>query len=535
MQVRKIMPQQFVVPKLNQSFKFLENNFNFEYIHKIRAEVIEFLDFNNTSKLEIDNISLALTEIISNLIEHPFKKMSYLEIDFSLYEDSIKMDIKDNSSSFAKFNAKCKRAINLVNTNVNKTGGGYGLGIVLNISNDPTYVSMEESNDDLNHFTTTYTNKENKFLVEDTKRSNIFLIDDEPIVLEIHSKMLSKKYNVISFEKAQDALENFTKYKPDLIISDLVMPEMDGIELRKKLSDIEGGNITPFIFLSGNSNAENNIYMSDVGIDDFLCKPISEERLHIVVARLLKRSQQIHDSINGTFHHDIKDLLTPSLPEKSHGWGFITKYQIAEAGGGDFILNKETKDNSIIILADVMGHGKQAKFFAYTYAGYLRSMFRTGADKHNASEFLQYLSNSIDGDPLLESIILTCQCFQVFYDGIINIASAGHPLPILIKEKAARAIDIRGPLPGLIGDSQYEMMSISLNHGDKILFMTDGFLDVFDQQGLAIEKLIEIINKKITLSKEELSEYLWGEFLESQEKATINKDDATIVIIEYGV
>ena len=80
-----------------------------------------------------------------------------------------------------------------------------------------------------------------------------------------------------------------------------------------------------------------------------------------------------------------------SMPEKKGNWSFSIKFQIADAGGGDFVLSKDTNDGLITILSDVMGHDTEAKFFAYTYAGYLRSLFKNNPNTDDGSKFLNYL------------------------------------------------------------------------------------------------------------------------------------------------
>lgn len=422
-----------------------------------------------------------------------------------------------------------------LHASVTESENGYGLGCIMTLCKNPVYIPAGASPDHLNHFKVVYdTRAAGPPAAPRPDRKKIFLVDDDLISIEIHRRMLDGVYEVIAFDRAEEALDSFAKHQPDLIISDLTMPGMDGIALRRALDGVAGGNTTPFIFLSGHSDRENSPYISQLGVDDFLCKPVSGERLHAILTRLLKRSQQIRSSIQGQFHHDITELLKPAMPEGYGGWKFTTRHVVADAGGGDFILHQQTPAHLMTVLADVMGHGRQAKFFSYVYAGYLRSMFRLHAGSLDASGFLKNLSQSIDGDALLESTALTCQCFQFFPDGALKIASAGHPCPILLNDRRIELVDVMGPLPGLVGDTPYDMKTVRLTPGGKVIFMTDGFLEVFDRQGRAAQEFLKRVQDAPAASSPALADHLWREYQMMQMRQPRHHDDATIIIAEYG-
>jgi serine/threonine-protein kinase RsbW len=520
-----------------RQFKHVRSSLAYDDMHLIRDELTEFLQPCGIARTHAGNLLLALTEILSNLVKHPLRKADYIEIRLSVSGAHLDLEVLDNSTSFADFNAKCESALSRLQAAETGAESGYGLGIILAVHKRPQYTCQDLSADQLNHFRILYSAgalQSPETLPPQKIKNRIFLVDDDPISLQIHQRMLDGLYDVIAFSRAGDALGAFTHHQPDLIISDLTMPVMDGIALRKSLAEVDGGNTTPFIFLSGNTDNENNPYISHLGVDDYLCKPVTRERLHTVLARLLHRSQQLRSSVQGQFSHDITELLKPSLPENHGPWKFVTRHMVADAGGGDFILHHQTQTSMMGVLADVMGHGKQAKFFSCAYAGYLRSMFRMYAGTLDAVHFLKYLSQSIDGDPLLESMIMTCQCFQFLPEGIMKVASAGHPCPVILRPQGAEMIDVMGPLLGLAGDHAYDMKSVRFNPGDKILFMTDGFMEAFDRCGLAAQELLKQVSTAPAASAAGLADHLWQEFHKRLKKQLTNRDDATIIVAEYG-
>lgn len=517
-----------------RSFLCSTNYLEFDDLQSIRDEIKQFLSVHIDNKEHTDGILLTATEVLSNIIKHQVDPSTYVRIAVNVKDEYIELDIADNGSPFEGFRRKLDETMVITGSVEDGMEAGFGFGLMLKINDSLDYFEKQDEIDGLNHFVA------KRFFKEKTVKKKIlpkiFLIDDEPIALQIHALMLKDYYEVITFETGQKALEAFMNHRPDLVISDLVMPNMGGIELRKKLSKLEGGDTTPFVFLSGNQYEENSLYISSLGIDDFLSKPISEIKLKNVIARLLKRSKQIKHAVQGQFSRDITELLKPSIPEKRMNWNFRLKYQVADSGGGDFVLYKNIGESFIAVLADVMGHDQQAKFFTYAYVGYLRSLFKNNPEIVEGDVFLSKFSEAVGSDPILENIIMTCQYFRVFPDGTIKISSAGHPKPLLIRNEGNETsiLNTTGPLPGLTLENKYKVITEKLEPGDKILFMTDGFIDVFEQTGLSTETLADVIKNANVSYRKEFDEYLWKSFIARQEASSFNKDDATIIIAEYG-
>lgn len=489
-------------------------------IPPLRQEMLGFLQNHGVDRARADTFLLSASEILTNLLKHPPEKASTVIITLTLSETVLTLDVADNSTPFATFDAKCKDAISTPRASDSLEERGYGLSCILKQHKDVCYVPACESRDGLNHF---------RLSDGALPRKVAFLIDDDPVVLKLQHRALSRFYDVVPLSRAEDAIALFTQQAPDIVISDLNMPGIDGMELRRRLSQLPAGNTTPFIFVSSAQAQQDSPYINALGVDDFLCKPVSEARLLNVVGRLLTRAQQVRSGLEGKFHADVSDYLKPSLPESCRGWRIRVYNRMAEAGGGDFTFHQETPDCLMAVLADVMGHGTQAKFFAYAYAGYLRSMFRFMAGTQDPARFLQHLSKTVEHDAFLESIIITCQGFQLFDDGRAAIASAGHPPPVLLRNGGICDIDIAGPLPGLAGDSPYRLAALSLSPGDRLLFATDGFFQAFD---LRVSQRIGL-NKAVKDTQGDIDS-LWREFEKKTQHAAQPDDDATLIVAEYG-
>ncbi|MUP44601.1 response regulator transcription factor [Gramella sp. BOM4] len=125
------------------------------------------------------------------------------------------------------------------------------------------------------------------------KEIQILLVDDEPDILEIVGYNLSSEgYNVITADNGADAVKMARKHKPHLIILDVMMPEMDGIEACeqiRKIPDMENCIIT---FLTARGEDYSQMAGFDAGADDYITKPIKPKVLVSKVKALLRRYRE---------------------------------------------------------------------------------------------------------------------------------------------------------------------------------------------------------------------------------------------------
>jgi two-component system alkaline phosphatase synthesis response regulator PhoP len=124
----------------------------------------------------------------------------------------------------------------------------------------------------------------------DTKDIKILLVDDEPDILEIVGYNLSQEgYQVIKAENGKDGLKKAKKHKPQLIILDVMMPEMDGVETCeaiRKQPELANSIIT---FLTARSEDYSQVAGFEAGADDYITKPIKPKVLVSKVKALLRR------------------------------------------------------------------------------------------------------------------------------------------------------------------------------------------------------------------------------------------------------
>jgi DNA-binding response OmpR family regulator len=126
-------------------------------------------------------------------------------------------------------------------------------------------------------------------------RKKILVVDDEITICLLLENFLSEEYDVISFNNGINALEWLEGNLPDLIISDIEMPNMDGYEFLVQVRDRGFTKHTPIIMLSAKSESKERIKCYKLGAQDYLTKPFNPEELEELVKKNLF---PIHYSIN---------------------------------------------------------------------------------------------------------------------------------------------------------------------------------------------------------------------------------------------
>ncbi|MFR9624342.1 MAG: ATP-binding protein, partial [Rikenellaceae bacterium] len=123
-------------------------------------------------------------------------------------------------------------------------------------------------------------------------KQKILYVDDNTQILEMVSIILSGDYTVITATDGQDGFEKCKRYRPDIVITDIMMPGSDGIELCKKIKSTPQVNSTPIIAMTAKSQVDDQIVGVNAGIDAYLTKPINVELIHATIEQMLRRGEE---------------------------------------------------------------------------------------------------------------------------------------------------------------------------------------------------------------------------------------------------
>ncbi|WP_086244492.1 response regulator transcription factor [Campylobacter devanensis] len=145
----------------------------------------------------------------------------------------------------------------------------------------------------------------------------LFVEDEEKIRTSIANVMEDVFKKVIVAGNGDEGLKKFKKYNPDLVITDIIMPIMDGLEMAKEIKCIS--RFTPVMVLSAFSQKERLLSAIDVGIDKYLIKPIDIEELFDAICKLAKEKIGVASEIeigNGFKFNKTKRVLINSAGEE---------------------------------------------------------------------------------------------------------------------------------------------------------------------------------------------------------------------------
>ncbi|MFT4984276.1 MAG: two-component system alkaline phosphatase synthesis response regulator PhoP [Flavobacterium sp.] len=190
-----------------------------------------------------------------------------------------------------------------------------------------------------------------KFANMKKKHTKILLVDDEPDILEIVGYNLNQEgYQIFTAANGKEAIAKAKKELPDLIIMDVMMPEMDGMEACENIRKIPELRNVIITFLTARSEDYSQVAGFDAGADDYITKPIKPKLLVSKVKALLRRSNEsVQDSetlnvggieINREEYKIVKDNIEISLPRKEFELFYLLASKPGKVFKRDEILDK---------------------------------------------------------------------------------------------------------------------------------------------------------------------------------------------------
>lgn len=204
----------------------------------------------------------------------------------------------------------------------------------------------------------------------------ILLVDDEQDIIEFIGYNLTKEgYDVTTSTNGKEAIELAKKIKPDLIILDVMMPEMDGIETCHEIRNTDSLKNTLIAFLSARGEDYSQVAGFDAGADDYITKPIKPRLLVSRVKAILRRKseddkttafeQQTNIKIDREKYLVYKDGEELSFPKKEFellalliskpGKVFTRDIILESVWGGEVIVGDRTIDVHIRKLREKLG------------------------------------------------------------------------------------------------------------------------------------------------------------------------------------
>jgi len=261
----------------------------------------------------------AFTKIISNLINNAIKYgRSVVEVELLELqpdEGTFSIEIRNNGHIVPyEMREKIFEPFFRLKESEKQIGTGIGLSLSRSLTGlHKGVLVLSKPVDDLNTFLLTlpvhqdeefdlYNIPDDYELTDKTKEEDldfmkpiILLVDDNPEILDFISDDLSEKYSVIKALNGQEALDMIEIENIQLIISDVMMPVMDGFELCKKIKTNFDHSHIPIILLTAKNTLQSKIEGLEVGADAYIEKPFSPEHLQVQIANLLINRNKIRE------------------------------------------------------------------------------------------------------------------------------------------------------------------------------------------------------------------------------------------------
>ena len=180
----------------------------------------------------------------------------------------------------------------------------------------------------------------------------LLVVDDDPgLLLAVSETLRAEGYDVKTARRGAEALVIVAQSLPDLIISDIRMPGMDGYQLVRNLRSNERTRLVPIVFLSAKDETADRIQGFRTGVDAYLTKPFEPEELAAIVAAILQRVERTHSDLARMFGEKEDDPRAFIRDEQLTD----AEWRVAEAVARG-LSNKEIAAELNLSLRTIEGH-----------------------------------------------------------------------------------------------------------------------------------------------------------------------------------
>ncbi len=197
-----------------------------------------------------------------------------------------------------------------------------------------------------------FESKLNRIESEQDPKRTILVVDDNEDMRTFLSTILGNEYKIVSASDGVEALKSIEKIIPDIVITDLMMPNMDGLELTNQLKKSPDTNYIPVILLSAKSAIESRLEAMKDGADDYVTKPFEPEYLRARVRNLIQQREQLEQNYRQRLMRLEPQKAEEGIPSDS----FLAKLLN--------IMDKQMENNTLTVdeLVEDMGMGRTVFF-----------------------------------------------------------------------------------------------------------------------------------------------------------------------------
>lgn len=377
----------------------------------------------------------------------------------------------------------------------------------------------------------------------------VLVVDDEPPIRDILSFYLKRSdYQVLVAENGLRGLEEMGKLQPDLIISDLRMPEMAGDDFCRQVKSNAATKDIYFMLVSALDGSMSKIGGLNIGADDMISKPFHAQEVMakvdsafriIAMQNEIKRQnvvlREFQDRVNGEMElaARLQMGLLPVLPGVAPGIQYTHRYLPAEGIGGDIYAIAPLPDGSTaLMIADVSGHGVTAALISSMVKTSFESHLRLSLDPH---AWAVGMNQDLSRNTLAEQFATAFLARLDPATGEMAYVVAGHPAPFRIpagRPGRPEQLTGKGFMLGIDADLPFSSQGASFHVGDRLVLFTDGLEEVEreDRTYLGEEGLMGFCSD-LPADAEEAAMQLINQ-VESYNGPAAFSDDVTLVVVD---
>ncbi len=332
----------------------------------------------------------------------------------------------------------------------------------------------------------------------------ILIVDDSIVNRMLLGFILTKAgFETLEARNGKEALDQAIRFMPDLILLDIMMPEMDGYEVCSALKGKDQTRDIPVIFLSAKAESEDKIRGLDLGGADYVTKPFDKgevlarvrnqlkirsltQKLIQTNKELMEKQRKLDEDLRAAavIQQSLLPQEIPSVDNVRIAW----RFQPCELIGGDiFNVFRLDEDNLGIYLLDVSGHGVPGAMVTVSVHQLLQPLQGDLVKKHKNSPPYYEITSPAEVCSILDHeypIERFDKYFTMIYAvldtnrGLVRYANAGHPKPVLLRADGnVEWLDKGGTIIGLGGMLPFEDEEKKLHSGDRLILYTDGVLE----------------------------------------------------------
>jgi serine phosphatase RsbU (regulator of sigma subunit) len=314
----------------------------------------------------------------------------------------------------------------------------------------------------------------------------ILIVEDNPSGLEIlQTRLEAHNYEIITATDGEAGLAMAKEKQPDLILLDIMMPKMDGIEVCRHIKADPALPFMPIIMVTAKADSKDVVAGLEAGGDEYLTKPVDQAALVARVKSML-RIKDLHDTVLEQSAQlkaqletatKIQSLFWPKIPELKAGNHIWAVYVPASYVGGDLYDVIPLPDDSVLVyVADVCGKGVPAALIMAALSTKIRSEALLQSEVDKLLESINHTMFSLISEEVLFATIFLARYWPS--SGKMQFTAGGHLRPLWIVENGIGDFpEFKGISLGIKEHVHYEKKEFILSPGESVLFFTDGIVE----------------------------------------------------------